>query len=55
MYILQVWPTILIFCVEFREFSHLTSDLSQAEKKINVVTSQANEQNDIYFTQNGQN
>ena len=44
----------LIFCVEFRELSHLTRDLSQAEKKINVVTSQVNAQNDIYFTQNGQ-
>ena len=28
---------VLIFCVEFRELSHLTRDLSQAEKKINVV------------------
>ena len=44
---------VLIFCVEFRELSHLTRDLSQAEKKINV-TSGANAQNDIYFTQNGQ-
>ena len=44
---------VLIFCVEFRELSHLTRDLSQAEKKINVVTSWANAQNDIYFTQNG--
>ena len=30
---------VLIFCVEFRELSHLTHDLSQAEKKITVVTS----------------
>ena len=30
---------VLIFCVEFREFSYLKRDLSQAEKKINVVTS----------------
>ena len=30
---------VLIFCVEFRELSHLTRDLSQAEKKITVVTS----------------
>jgi hypothetical protein len=37
----------------FRELSHLTRDLSQADKKINVVTSCANSQNDIYFTQNG--
>ena len=25
---------VLIFCVEFRELSHLTRDFSQAEKKI---------------------
>ena len=30
---------VLIFCVVFRELSYLTSDLSQAEKKLNVVTS----------------
>ena len=42
---------VLIFCVEFRELSHLTRDLSQAEKEINFVTSWANAQNDIYFTQ----
>jgi hypothetical protein len=30
---------VLIFCVEFWELSHLTRDLFQAEKKINVVTS----------------
>ena len=29
--VLQVWPKVLIFCVEFRESSHLTRDLSQAE------------------------
>ena len=29
---------VLIFCVEFLELSHFTRDLSQAEKKINVVT-----------------
>ena len=44
---------VLLLCVEFRELSHLTSDLSQAEKKINVVTSWVNAQNDSYFTQNG--
>ena len=44
---------VLIFCVEFRELYHLTHDLFQAEKKINVVTSWENAQNDIYFTQNG--
>ena len=30
---------VLIFCVEFWELSHLKRDLSQAEKKMNVVTS----------------
>ena len=30
---------VLIFCVEFWEMSHLTHDLSHAEKKITVVTS----------------
>ena len=30
---------VLIFCVEFQELSHLTRDLSQAEKKITVATS----------------
>ena len=45
---------VLIFCVEFRELSHLTRDLPQAERKINAVTRWANAQNDIYFTQNGQ-
>ena len=30
---------VLIFCVEFQELSHLRRDLSQAEKKINFVTS----------------
>ena len=44
---------VLYFCIGFRELSHLTRDLSQAEKKINVVTSWANAQNGIYFTQNG--
>ena len=29
---------VLIFCVGFQELSHLTRNLSQAEKKINVVT-----------------
>ena len=44
---------VLIFCVEFWELFHLTRDLSQAQKKMNVVTREANAQNDIYFTQNG--
>ena len=30
---------VLYFCDEFCELSHLTRDLSQAEKKITVVTS----------------
>ena len=33
---------VLYFCVDFRELSHLTHELSQAEKKINIVA-----QNDI--------
>jgi hypothetical protein len=45
---------VLMFSVEFWELSHLTHDLSQAEKKINVVMSLADAQNDIFFTQNGQ-
>ena len=40
----------LIFCVEFRVFSHLTRDLSQA--KINVVTSWATDKITTVFTQN---
>ena len=44
----------LIFLVELWELSHLTLHLYQAEKKMNVVTSWANAQNDIYFTQNGE-
>ena len=43
---------VLIFCVELWELSHLTRDIFQAEKKINVVTSQTNAQNDIYIIQN---
>ena len=39
------WPGVAtalsqaIFCAEFLELSHLKRDLSQAEKKITVVTS----------------
>ena len=44
------YSIVLILYVEFRELSHLTRGLSQAKKKINVVT---NAQKDIYFTQNG--
>ena len=40
---------VLIFCVEFQELSRLTRDISQTEKKINVVTSWANAQNDIHL------
>ena len=40
---------VLILCVEFPELSHLACDLSQAEKKINVVTISANAPNDNYF------
>ena len=39
---------VLIFCVEFWELFHLALDLSQAEKKTNIVTSLANVQKDIY-------
>ena len=42
---------VLIFCVEFWELFHLPLDLSQAEKKTNIVTSLANaqRQNDGQF------
>ena len=43
---------VLIFCVEFWELSHLTCDLSQAEKKITVVTSWATDKITCIFTQN---
>ena len=43
---------IFYFCVDFCELSNLTRDLFQAEKKIAVVTSQANAQNDKCLTQN---
>ena len=36
---MEMHSKVLIFCVEFWELSHLTRDLSQGEKKINVVTS----------------
>ena len=32
-YLISLITWVLIFCVEFRELSHLTRDLSQAEKK----------------------
>ena len=34
-----LWTKVLIFCVEFRELSHLTRDLYQAEKKIDISIS----------------
>ena len=43
---------VLIFCVEFRELSHLTRDLCQAEKKITVVISWATDKITTIFTQN---
>ena len=47
------FDSLHLLSVEFRELSHLTRDIYQAEKKINVITSWANAQNDIHFTQNG--
>ena len=35
----KMFSKVLIFCFEFQELSHSTRDLSQTEKKINVVTS----------------
>ena len=44
---------VLFFCDEFRELPNLTSDLSQAEKKITFVTSWAIfSQNDNFDTEN---
>ena len=43
---------VLIFCVEFRELSHLTRDLSRAEKKIIDVTSWSTDKMTTIFTQN---
>ena len=39
-YLISLITWVLIFCVEFQELSHLTRDLSQAEKKITVVTAE---------------
>ena len=36
-HVIHTW--VLIICVEFRVLPHLTYDLSQTEKKIEVVTS----------------
>jgi hypothetical protein len=35
MALISFW--VLIFCVQFRELSHFTRDLSQTEKKINPL------------------
>ena len=43
---------VLYFCVYFWELSHLTRDLSQAEKKINGVTSWETDKTKSIFTQN---
>ena len=43
---------ILYFCIGFRELSHSTRDLFQAEKKINVVTSWASDKMTTIFNQN---
>ena len=43
---------VLIFCAELRELSHLTLDLSQAEKEITVVTSWATDKMTTIFIQN---
>ena len=39
---------VLIFCVKFWVLFHLALDLSQAEKKTNIVTSLANAQKDKF-------
>ena len=49
----EIQAKVLYFCVGFRELTHITRDLPQAVKKINVDSSWANLQNDIYFAQNG--
>ena len=36
--VVPLTPKVLIFYVEFQEFSHLTRDSSKAEKKINAGT-----------------
>ena len=43
---------VLYFCVDFRELSHLTRDLSQAEKKINCVTCWTCDKMTTIFTPN---
>ena len=50
---LNIKYLVLIFCVEFWELSHLTHNLSQAEKKKSVVTSWATDKITTIFTQNG--
>ena len=43
---------VLYICVGFWLLAHLTRDLSQAEKKITVLTSWANDKMTTIFTQN---
>ena len=43
---------VIIFCVEFRELSHLTRDFFQTKKEITVVTSWATDKMTTIFTQN---
>ena len=48
----RVGSEVLIFWFEFRELSHLKCDLSQAEKKIIVVTSWATDKMTNIFIRN---
>ena len=43
---------VLIFCVEFRELSHLPRDLSQAEKKITAAKAEQISKMTTIFAQN---
>ena len=43
--------SVIIFCAEFCKLSHLSCDLFQAEKKINIVTSWVNDKMRTIFTQ----
>ena len=49
---IPILSKVLIFCADFQELPHLTLDLSQAEKKITVVTSWAIDKMPIIFAQN---
>ena len=48
---LRTFIQVLIFCVEFRELSHLTHSLSQAEMKITVATSWATDKMTMISTE----